>query len=102
MHKNENAHLTVSILRVPVIHRAMYMGESDSTVSQPPKPVCDWILGCAGKYVKEKSFVCEFSPKLLPSQCLREFTKPTQLWKSCLKHRAAATVFSLRGRIVEA
>jgi hypothetical protein len=28
------------------------MGESDSTVSQPPKPVCDWSLGLAGGEVK--------------------------------------------------
>src|SRR5690348_13493863 len=28
------------------------MGESDSTVSQPPKPVCDWSLGPAGGEVK--------------------------------------------------
>ena len=28
------------------------MGESDSTVSQPPKPVCDWSLGPVGGEVK--------------------------------------------------
>jgi hypothetical protein len=28
------------------------MGESDSTVSQPPKPVCDWSLGRLGGEVK--------------------------------------------------
>jgi hypothetical protein len=28
------------------------MGKSDSTVSQPQKPVCDWSLGLAGGEVK--------------------------------------------------
>jgi hypothetical protein len=28
------------------------MGESDSTVSQPTKPVCDWSLGLARGEVK--------------------------------------------------
>ena len=39
----------------PVTHRGMYMGESDPTVSQPPKPVCDWILGFRTGEVKQKS-----------------------------------------------
>jgi hypothetical protein len=28
------------------------MGESDSTASQPPKPVCDWSVGRASGEVK--------------------------------------------------
>ena len=38
----------------PGISRVMYMGESDSTASQPPKPVCDWSLGRAANEVKKK------------------------------------------------
>jgi len=89
-------------LRVPALRRAMYMGESDSTVSQPPKPVCDWILGCVGNDVKEKSLTCGFSAKLLFTRSLRHFTKRSQLWKSCLKRVVASAVFRLTGRIVEA
>src|SRR5258706_5303587 len=36
--RNGNAHPKVSIYANPVISRAMYMGESDSTASQPSKP----------------------------------------------------------------
>src|SRR5580658_8862123 len=35
--RNENAHPKVSIYACPGISRVMYMGESDSTVSQPAK-----------------------------------------------------------------
>ena len=30
------------------------MGESDPTVSQPPKPVCDWSVGPQEGEVKRK------------------------------------------------
>jgi len=43
----EGEHFVTSVL-----HRGMYMGESDSTASQPPKPVCDWILGFRTNEVK--------------------------------------------------
>jgi hypothetical protein len=37
----------------PLAHQGLrLMGESDSTVSQPPKPVCDWSLGLADGEVK--------------------------------------------------
>jgi hypothetical protein len=37
----------------PLAHQGLrLMGESDSTVSQPSKPVCDWSLGPAGGEVK--------------------------------------------------
>jgi hypothetical protein len=33
----------------PCSTRVMFMGESDSTETQPSKPVCDWMIGFQGK-----------------------------------------------------
>src|SRR5579884_4305289 len=41
----------------------MYMGESDSTASQPPKPVVIAMIGRAARYVKEKTAPCALPSK---------------------------------------
>jgi hypothetical protein len=44
--------IVLSMVRPPADQGLRLMGESDSTVSQPPKPVCDWSLGLAEGEVK--------------------------------------------------
>lgn len=44
----------VSILSSLFLGRVMFMGEPDSTETQPPKSVSDWILGRGANDVKRK------------------------------------------------
>jgi hypothetical protein len=59
------------------------MGESDSTASQPSKPVCDWILGRAEVDVKEKSSDSKSPPNSLTTGGLRGMPGFGPLWKTC-------------------
>jgi hypothetical protein len=44
------------------------MGESDPTVSQPPKPVCDWSVGPRGVEVKDDFPTLTGDPQLAPNK----------------------------------
>src|SRR5229473_1537621 len=68
---------------MPCLRRVMYMGESDSTVSQPPKPVCDWILGCAESDVKEKTSDLWITLNALINRVLLPRPAIGPQWKNC-------------------
>lgn len=50
--KGEHSHLPDNT--GPCSTRVMFMGESDSTETQPSKPVCDWMIGPPAVPVKSK------------------------------------------------
>src|SRR5438445_6340597 len=79
----------------------MYMGESDSTASQPPKPG-DWILGRAANDVKEKTSRSRSPRKPLLRNGLAGEPPAAPLWKTCFKPVNFAPFSVLTGGIVEA
>jgi hypothetical protein len=81
--KTQNAHPKVSILATPRLRGVMYMGESDSTVSRPPKPVCDWILGRGENDVKEKTPTLWITPKALINWNTQVYLRIAPEWKTC-------------------
>ena len=85
----------------PVFGRVMYMGESDSTASQPPKP-CDWILGRQADDVKEKTPGPARSFNLLRSKGLLDMRRVGLLSKMRAEGSNRARVFGLRARKAEA
>src|SRR5438128_11842640 len=76
----------------------MYMGESDSTASQPPKPVCDWILGFRTGEVKRKSPSPKSAPKRFNPNSLSERQPPRPLCKTCGKALTCPSILCLTDR----
>src|SRR5690242_14951261 len=61
----------------------MYMGESDSTASQPSKPVVIEILGRAGVEVKQKTDASGVPFKPASPKGLAGVSHSPPLWKNC-------------------
>jgi hypothetical protein len=59
--KNENAHPMKVSIPPPRCRGAMYMGESDSTVSQPPKPGCDCDIRVRSRFSQAKKLRLQLS-----------------------------------------